>query len=199
MQARKLTVEHVEKLLAEMQERGLSSSLMTKTRMRLSSALKMGMRWGIVATNVADITRPPRIAYKKATIWTPAEVATFLETAASDDLWPLWLLMVETGARTSELFGLAWEDLSLDRGTLRIGRRVIRLLNGTPTAKDGGKSQAASRSIRLTPARLPRCEPTAGDGLNASSPPPGAFVIQPSTTTSSRSIPISSVMSIRVR
>lgn len=151
VQARKLTVEHVEKLLADMQERGLSSSLITKTRMRLSSALKMGMRWGIVGTNVADAARPPKISYRKATIWKPAEVAVFLTTASEDTLWPLWLLMVETGARTSELLGLAWEDVDLEHGTLRVGRQVIRLLKGTPTVKEGGKSLAAARTIRLTP------------------------------------------------
>lgn len=151
VQARKLSAEHVEKLIADMQARGLSSSLITKARMRLSSALRMGMRWGIVATNVADVTKPPKIAYRKSAIWTPPQVAGFLDTAADDDLWPLWLFMVETGARTSELLGLAWEDVNLDRGTLRIGRQVIRLLKGTPTVKEGGKSAAASRTIRLTP------------------------------------------------
>lgn len=154
VQARKLTIEHVEKLLGDMQARELSSSLTTKVRMRLSSALKMGQRWGIVGTNVADLAKAPKISYKKATIWTPEQVSTFLDTAADDDLWPLWLLMVETGARTSELLGLAWEDVNLDTGTLRIGRRVIRLLKGTPTVKDSGKSQAASRSIRLTPSTV---------------------------------------------
>lgn len=147
----KLTTQHVETLLADMQERGLSSSLRTKTRMRLSSALKLGMRWGIVGTNVADAAKAPRITYKKATIWTPEQVGTFLATAKDDGLWPLWLLMVETGARTSELLGLAWDDVNLDAGTLRVGRLVIRLLKGVPTLKDGGKSKAASRTIRLTP------------------------------------------------
>lgn len=151
VQARKLTVEHVEKLLAAMQARGLSSSLTTKTRMRLSSALKLGVRWGIVNTNVAEFARPPKISYRKAPIWKPADVAAFLDTAADDALWPLWLLMVETGARTSELLGLSWEDVGFDRGTLRIGRRTVRLLKGTPTVKDGGKSAAAARTIRLTP------------------------------------------------
>lgn len=72
VQARRVAVEHVEKRLAEMQDRGLSSSLMTKTRMRPSSALKLGMRWGIVATNVADLAKAPKISYRKAGIWTPA-------------------------------------------------------------------------------------------------------------------------------
>lgn len=151
VQARRLTVEHVEKLLADMQDHGLSSSLITKARMRLSSALALGMRWGIVGANVAELAKAPRITYKRATIWSPEQISTFLDTAVKDDLWPLWLLMVETGARTSELLGLAWDDVNVDRGTLRVGRQVVRLLNGTPTLKDGGKSAAASRSIRLTP------------------------------------------------
>lgn len=127
-----------------MQARGLSSSLTTKTRMRLSSALTLGVRWGIVGTNVADAARAPKISYRKATIWKPAEVAAFLDTAVDDDLWPLWLLMVETGARTSELLGLSWEDVGFEHGTLRIGRRTVRLLKGTPTLKDGGKSLASA-------------------------------------------------------
>lgn len=147
----KLTTQHVETLLAGMQERGLSSSLITKTRMRLSSALKMGVRWGIVGANVAEAAKAPRIEYKTSPIWTPEEVATFLDAVAGDDLWPLWLLYVELGARTSELLGLGWEDVDLERGTLRLGRQVIRLLRGVPTVKGEGKSKAAGRTIRLTP------------------------------------------------
>lgn len=149
--AQALTVEHVERLLAGMQDAGYSSSLITKVRMRLGTALKLGMRWGVVSTNVAEIAKPPRIEYKKARIWTPEEVAAFLDTAADDALWPLWLLAVETGARTSELLGLAWEDVNLDRATLRVGRQTVRLTKGTPTVKDGGKSAAAARTIPLTP------------------------------------------------
>lgn len=149
--AQSLTVEHVEKRLAEMQGAGYSASLITKARMRLGSALKMGARWGIVSTNVAEFAKPPKITYKRATIWTPAEIVAFLRTAERDGHWPLWLLLVETGARQSELLGISWLDVDFERGTLRLGRRVVRLLKGTPTLKDGGKSAAASRTIALTP------------------------------------------------
>ncbi len=149
--ARDLTVEHVEALLAAMQERGYSSSMITKARMRLSSALQLGVRWNIVARNVAALATPPKIAYKRADIWTREEVSRFLTTARDDDAhWPLWLLLVESGARQSEVLGLSWDDVDLDRATLRLGRRTVRLLKGTPTLKDGGKSHAADRTIELT-------------------------------------------------
>lgn len=106
-------MEHVEKLLSNLQHAGYSSSLITKVRMRLSSALNLGIRWNIVSRNVAAVAKPPKITYKRATIWTPEEVVTFLNVARKDTHWPLWLLMVETGARQSELLGLSWQDVDL--------------------------------------------------------------------------------------
>ncbi len=123
---------------------------MTKTRMRLSSTLKLDVRWGLVGRNVADLAKVPRTTDKKSNLWTLQQVGTFPATAKEDGLWPLWLLMVETGARTSELLGLAWEDVDFDKGTLRIGWHMVRLLKGAPIVKEGGKSNAAKRSIRLT-------------------------------------------------
>lgn len=148
--ARSLTVEHVETVLAGLQAAGYSSSLITKVRMRLSSALNLGIRWNIIGRNVASVAKAPRIAYKESGIWTPEEVSAFLHAACEAPHWPLWLLMVETGARQSELLGLGWEDVDLDRQALRLGRRTVRLLKGTPQTKDGGKSRAAGRTIGLT-------------------------------------------------
>jgi integrase len=67
---------------------------------------------------------------------------------------PYWALAVETGARTSELLGLGWSDLDEERGTLTIGRRAVRLVKGTPMLKDGAKTTAGHRTIRLTAGML---------------------------------------------
>lgn len=152
--ASKLSVEHVERLLGDMQRAGYSSSTITKARMRLSSALKLGVRWNVVARDVATIAKPPRITYRKATIWTPSEVARFLRTARQDTHWVFWLMLVEAGARQSELLGLTWHDVQLERATVRLGRKTVRLLRGTPVVKDGGKSAAAGRTIGITPATV---------------------------------------------
>lgn len=151
VQARKLTVEQVERLLSDMQARGLSSSLITKTRMRLSSALKLGVRWNIISTNVAEAAKPLRISYRRAPIWTPDEVTAFLNVARDDPHGPIWWLLIETGARQSEVLALSWQDVNLTKGTIRLGRRTVRLLGGSPIVKDGGKSAAAARTIGITP------------------------------------------------
>lgn len=150
IKVRKLTVEHVERLYADLQAAGYSSSLIKKCHMRLGAALRLAKRWNIVHDNVCDVAKPPKLAYKQSEIWTPDEVGLFLDAAADDDLYAFWLLLVETGARMSELLGVAWKDVDLERGTLRLGAQVVRLLKGTPIVKQGGKTEAGTRTIRLT-------------------------------------------------
>jgi len=47
------------------------------------------------------------------------EADTFLREIQGDRLEALYLLAVTTGLRRGELLGMRWEDLDLDRGTLR--------------------------------------------------------------------------------
>jgi len=151
---RGLSVERVERFYADLQAAGYSSSLIKKCHLRLSAALRLAKRWGIVSENVCDVVKPPRLAYRQPDIWTPSEVGAFLLEAEHDGMHPYWSLAVETGARTSELLGLAWPDVGLDSGTLRIGRQVVRLLHGTPIIKQDAKTEAGRRTIRLTGAMV---------------------------------------------
>lgn len=147
---RKLTAEHVDRLYADLQAKGYSSTTIKKCDLRLSAALNLAIRWNLIHTNVCDSVKPPKLDYKKGVVWTPDEVAAFLAEAEDDPLYPYWLLLVETGARTSELLGVMWSDVDFERGTLRLGAQVVRLLKGTPFLKQGGKTEAGRRTIRLT-------------------------------------------------
>jgi integrase len=154
IKVRRLTVEHVESLYAELQAAGYSSSLIKKVHMRLGAALRLAKRWNIVHDVVTDAAKSPKLAYKQAEIWTPDETSAFLDAAADDDMYAYWLTMVETGARTSELLGVTWTDVDFQRGTLRLGAQVVRLLRGTPLVKQGSKTEAGARTIRLTAGTL---------------------------------------------
>lgn len=147
---RKLTVERVESFYAGLGAAGYSSSLIKKCHMRLSAALRLAKRWGLVVENVCDIARPPKMTSKHPDIWTPAEVGAFLDVAEDDSMHPYWSLAVETGARTSELLGVSWNDVDWERGRIRFGHQVIRLLHGTPIVKQDAKTEAGRRTVRLT-------------------------------------------------
>ncbi len=110
----------------------------------------MAQRWKLVPENVCNFIQPPRVAYKRSEVWTRTEVAAFLEVAERDRLYPYWSLAIETGARTSELLGVSWEDIDFDRGTVQFGHRVVRLLKGTPIIKRDAKTEAGCRTVLLT-------------------------------------------------
>lgn len=147
---RKLTVERVESFYGDLQARGYSSSLITKCHTRLGAALRLAKRWGLIHDVVTESAKLPKVVTRPARVWTPSEVATFLTVAADDGLWPYWLVAVESGARTSELLGTTWQDVDFERGTLRLGAQVVRLLKGTPIVKTDAKTAAGRRTIRLT-------------------------------------------------
>jgi integrase len=154
VRVRSLTVEQVELFYASLQAAGYSSSLIRKCHMRLAAALRLGQRWNIVAENVCDTAKPPKLAYKQPDVWTPHEVRAFLDVAEGDILHLYWLLAVETGARTSELLGVSWNDVNFERGTIRFGQQVVRLLHATPIVKQDAKTETGRRTIRLTPDML---------------------------------------------
>jgi integrase len=151
VRVRSLTVEQVERFYASLLEAGYSPSLIHKCHLRLSTALRLAKRWNIVTENVCDVAKSPKVTYKQPEVWTPQEVRAFLDIAEDDALHPYWLLAVETGARTSELLGVSWNDVNFERGTIRFGQQVVRLLHGTPIIKQDAKTETGRRTIRVTP------------------------------------------------
>jgi integrase len=102
----------------------------------LHGALEDALKMGLVARNVTEATTPPRRQHAQVAAWTPDELRRFLAVAKSDPYWPLWLIAAHTGLRQSELFGLRWRDLDLDRALLTINQSLVRV--GSRTQIQGG-------------------------------------------------------------
>ncbi len=147
----KLKAQHIDAFYGDLIRREYSASWIRKCHQRLATSLRMAVRWGLVARNVADDVTPPKMTTKPGRIWTPGEAARFLATSKreTDPLLAYWTLMLDSGGRTSEVLGVAWGDIDLDRGTVRLGEQVVRLRGGTPVLKLGGKSDAARRTVQV--------------------------------------------------
>jgi integrase len=69
----------------------------------------------LLATNPAERAKLPRTRRgEPGTIWTPSQLATFLEQAATHRLFAFFRLAAYTGARRGELLALRWPALGLD-------------------------------------------------------------------------------------
>jgi integrase len=65
-------------------------------------------------------------------VWTPNQLAQFLNHVAGERDVALWAVLAETGGRRGEVLGLQWDRVDLDAGTVLISRALVRV-GGKPT------------------------------------------------------------------
>ena len=114
-----------------------------------SQAVDASVRKGMLATNPVDHADRPKMPPRDVTenVWTPKQTTEFLETTKTDRLAPLWRTATMTGLRRSELAGLQWGDLDLERGVLSV-KRARTQVEGKPIVK-APKSAASRRIVDL--------------------------------------------------
>lgn len=82
---------------------------------------------------------------------TPVEAKALLGAARGDRLEALYVTMLSLGLRRGEALGLAWEDVDLDKGILRV-RQAVKLEGGRLVIGEV-KTAGSRRSLNL-PGRL---------------------------------------------
>lgn len=117
-------------------------------RATLRRALADAVRDGYVSRNVAAMATPPSVPRDERPWLGVDEVRRLLETTRGDRLHVLWALAATAGLRMAEALGLSWDDLDLDRATLRVVRTLHRE-DGDWVLKDP-KTKGSRRTVPLT-------------------------------------------------
>lgn len=146
-----LAPSHIERVLADLREQGLSDSTRRLVYTVLRRGLDYAMRDGLVRRNVAAAVPRPTVAHRDAAVLTPGQAQAFLETARGDRLFALYAVAVAAGVRRGEALALRWSDVDLDAGTLRVSRTLSRTSQGLAFTEP--KSARSRRTIPL-PAAL---------------------------------------------
>ena len=145
-----LTPSQVQKIYADMLERGLSNTTVLHLHRLLKEALGHAVKWGIIARNVADATSPPKKQQKQMEMWDVPTIVDFLELSQGTRFANIHEFAVLTGLRRSEICGLKWESVDLDAGGLSVVATLQRikghgLVTGTP------KTKSSRRTVDLAP------------------------------------------------
>lgn len=145
-----LTPAHVRSLHREKLDAGLSPATVRKIHSTLHKALSQAGVDGLIPHNAADV-KAPRPAADEMRPLSEAEARTFLDTAreTGDRFEALYVLAITTGLRRGELLGLRWDDADLNRGTLRVGRALVR--EGGRHVVGETKTKRGRRRVNLTP------------------------------------------------
>ena len=144
-----LTPAHVRGLHREKLESGLAPATVRKIHSTLHKALSQAVSDGLIPRNAADVMAP-RPAPEEMRPLSEGEARTFLDVAriSGDRFEPLYVLAITAGLRRGELLGLRWDDVDLERGTLRVGRSLGR--EGGRLKLGETKNRRARRQVNLT-------------------------------------------------
>ena len=129
---------------------GLEPKTVRNIHVMMHVALRNAVNWRYVVGNVAEQVKPPKVRRRKPTVWTPAQLRTFLTFVRLDRFYPLFLLAATTGLRGGELCGLRWPALDLVAGTLSVEPETRVVVNGEAQESDG-KTDNAPRMLALDP------------------------------------------------
>ena len=145
-----LTPSQIQKIYADMLERGLSNNTVLHLHRVLREALGHAVKWGIIARNVADATSPPKKQQKQMEMWDVPTILDFLELSRGTRFGHIHEFAVLTGLRRSEICGLKWESVDLETGSLSVVATLQRikghgLVTGTP------KTKRSRRTVDLAP------------------------------------------------
>lgn len=129
--------------------------------MLLVQLLDEAVNLGLAEDNVARRVRSPRVPKVQRRTLTPSEVTRLLDVCDERYAAVVALCFVQ-GWRVSEALGLAWQDLDLEAGTVRLRRgatyadRVGMVLGPPKTSRTAGRQLLAPTTLRLLVAHSDR-------------------------------------------
>ncbi len=154
-----LTPATLNRLYDELEEaggrdrRGLAAKTVVNIHGILHKALKDAVKQGLVVRNAADAVDAPRASRPKTDVWEVEQLRAFLQHVERERLYAGWLLFATTGMRRGEVAGLAWPDIDLEAGKVRI-EWTLGVVDAKATWKRRAKSEAGERVMSLDPATV---------------------------------------------
>jgi len=129
----RLTARDCDQLYAKLATDGLGQSRVRCAHVVLHRALAQAVRWGWLSRNPVSAAQRPEVP--RTTVRPPSvdDVRAVLAAAQAKDFafWCWLQVAFATGARRGEVCALRWDDVDLERRTVRIDKSV------TATKRDG--------------------------------------------------------------
>ena len=130
----RLQPEHLEHLYTRMQAPGydphhpdgLSAGTAHHVHRTVRAALNEAVRRRYLGSNPALLARSPVLDEDDVEPYDVPEIQRLLEVAARRRNSARWALALALGLRQGEALGLKWEDVNLDKATIRIRRNRLR-------------------------------------------------------------------------
>ena len=139
----------VQDTITRLRDQGLAPRTIEYAHAVLHQALKKAVKLGLLVRNPTEDTELPAKTRRAFTILTPEHMVMLCESEKEKRLYPLWLLLLNTGLRPGEAMALKWADLEGD--TLRIQRVLVRKRDGAyQVVEQKAKTEESLRAVTLS-------------------------------------------------
>ncbi|MGH7642841.1 MAG: tyrosine-type recombinase/integrase [Candidatus Dormibacteria bacterium] len=145
----KLQPGDVGRMMAQVQQDGLSARTAAHCRAVLRAALADGEKWGQLGRNVARLADAPRVPAPEPVVLSAAAAHAVIAAMGDGQMARLVTVALFTGLRLGEELALRWGDVDLDAGVLTVRRSLLRL-GGAFTVGEP-KSATSRRVVALPP------------------------------------------------
>ena len=137
-QARKVTVETLERFYAHLRKEGgaggrpLANSSVRQVHFILRASYRLAVKWGSLSENPAALATPPKFTREEVRPPSLPDAQRLLEDASKRD--PdfgalLWIAMI-TGMRRGELLALRWPHVRFGAGDVLVSRNYVESTSG---------------------------------------------------------------------
>jgi integrase len=108
----------------------LSASYIASLHRMFSMAMDRAVKERLIIYNPCDDVILPKVEKKEMKILKPEDMTAYLKEANKREVLPMFFLELCTGLRKGELVALLWEDLNMERKTIRVNKQAIGVKGG---------------------------------------------------------------------
>lgn len=140
----------IQKIYTKMLGSNLSPRTVRYTHAVLRNALGQAVRWRMAFQNPVEFVELPKQQKQEMKALSDSEVRRFLAVATKSEWSDLFHLLIFTGLRPGEAFGIQWRDLDLSNGTLVVRRTVTSNAEGKAILAEP-KTSKSRRTVTFSP------------------------------------------------
>ena len=142
-----LRTEHIQKMINDMKDSGLSPKNIRDTFNNINAALKKAVKLRIIPHNPCDAVELPKLKKYRAAVYPPEMIQKVLNVASGTDMYLPVFLLVMVGLRRGELLALRWENVDFKNNLLKVRYNMVNGEEGCIIKAP--KSEAGIRDISL--------------------------------------------------